>query len=121
MNNTSVFDYLGGRKFCLGIIALGIGTGVQLFGAHPVDASFAGLLIGIVGTFSVANAAITNYGPGQPDNSQQAPPAIDLSPIHSRVDELQAQVEANSETVANVATSAANNNKVLQALLNQQR
>ena len=50
---------LGGRKFILALIAMGIGTFIEIYTVRGVSTSFAGLLAGLVAAFSAANFAVS--------------------------------------------------------------
>lgn len=70
-----MMNMIGGRKFVLAVLAIGIGSWVQIAGANGVSESFAALLIGIVAAFGASNAFVTTkMGP------QPAEPAVQAEP-----------------------------------------
>lgn len=62
---------LGGRKFVAFLIVLAAGIYLEINKAEGISTNMVGLMLGLVGTFSVANAAITakhmNSRKGQSD------------------------------------------------------
>ena len=50
---------LGGRKFILTLIAMAIGTAIEIYTTRGISPSFAGLLAGLITAFSAANWAVS--------------------------------------------------------------
>lgn len=85
-------ESLGGRKFLLTLIALGIGTAVQILSPKGVTTEFAALLAALITSFGAANAFITARAQEEPAE----PPPVD----HSRVEKLEGDVDAAHGYVA---------------------
>lgn len=123
-----IWNALGGRKFIMSLILIGVGTVIELKTDRGVSTSFAGLLVGILSAFSVANTITTvKTGAG---SSQALPPSPPLDPVPSfqavtdSVSELsqriadieKASIQVN-QTLTNLGTSVANQNKVVAAFM----
>jgi hypothetical protein len=54
-----ILQRLGGRKFILALIAVAVGTAIELNTARGLSATMAGLLGTLVAAFSAANYAVT--------------------------------------------------------------
>lgn len=117
--NASFLDALGGRKFVLSILVIGVGTAVQMVGKNPINAEFAGLLVGILAAFNAANTYVTTQVQKTVSAAPGAP--VDLTETHSKIDAISQQIAANSETVANMAMTAASTNKLIVAVAAQQK
>lgn len=50
---------MGGRKFILALLAIGVGTTIELYTSRGLSATMAGLLGTLVAAFSAANYAVT--------------------------------------------------------------
>lgn len=50
---------IGGRKFLIALLAIGAGMYLEIAKAGGLSVNMAGLLVGLVGAFSVANSVIT--------------------------------------------------------------
>ena len=48
---------LGGRKFLMALITIGVGTAIEMYTTRGITPAFAGLLATIVATFSITNTA----------------------------------------------------------------
>lgn len=124
--NDGMVSKLGGRKFLLALIAIGVGTAIELTTDRGVSASFAALLAGIVAAFGAANAVITSRamatssdGGNVAEISEQA--SVDLTPVTEKLAELDAAQIKLSEAVSQVGLVASNTNKLLAAALAVQK
>ncbi len=87
-----MLDKLGGRKFLLTLIVIGVGSLVQALTAKGVTTEFAALLIGAATAFGASNAAISLKSMGMTSTSEgsseepvvQAPP-VDLAPVFNEI------------------------------------
>ena len=59
------FDKIGGRKFVLAIISLIAGLVTHVLSAKGLTSEVVGLIVGVIGTFSVANTVSTIKAPTQ--------------------------------------------------------
>lgn len=122
-----MIERLGGRKFLLTLIAVAVGTAVELTTARGITTSFAGLLAALVAAYGAANAVITNKGitmNAAAEGTEEAADAVsnvDFAPIETKLNELAEQQMKQAELLANVGLSAQNTNKLLAAALNQGR
>ena len=84
------FDKIGGRKFVLAIISLIAGLATHVLSVKGLSTEVVGLIIGVIGTFSVANTVATIKTPGSQDVSElefDALPPVD----HTQLDLLRGQ------------------------------
>lgn len=118
-----IFEAIGGRKFIMSLVLIAVGTLVELKTDRGVSASFAGLLVGILGTFSAANAFVTKTMGSETESSEEAAPDLTahIAPIQSDINKISTEAKENaalmSQTLANIGTSVANQNKILAVLM----
>lgn len=94
------FEKLGGRKFLLTLIVIGVGTAIELLTTRGVSTGFVSLLVGVLGVFSASNVAITNKAINQAPaaDGTPSPSAIDTSLIEAEIAMLKAnqdQLQSN--------------------------
>lgn len=101
-------DYLGGRKFIMGILIAAAGVAVEVLGKNGLSANMAGLLIGIYAAFNTANAIITS----------KAVTAQESEPVAAPVPKIDTQeLEAKLVPIVNVIAQqlqALNDNQIRQ-------
>lgn len=127
-----ITEKLGGRKFLLAIIAIAVGTLIEIKGAHGLSANMAGLLAGVVGLFGAANAIVTSKamsvaGEQSPGNEPTVTEIVDTTIIASIVEEQvakavkpleESQIKL-AETLSNVGVGVSNTNKLLRVAMGQ--
>ena len=99
-----MLDAIGGRKFLLTLLVLGLGTAVQVLSPKGVTTEYTALLLGVVAAFHGANAMITTKTLSASDDSAQeesvpAPPAVDLTPLHAQLDAQSQALKEASDAV----------------------
>ncbi len=104
--------HIGGRKFLLALIAIGIGTAIELTTDRGVSASFAGLLAGIIATFSAANFAVTNSHMKK-GNKGGTP---EVSNVSAQMNEINNSLQAMAETQTQAAQITMNTHKLIQTM-----
>ena len=115
----SFFEKIGGRKFIFSLVALIVGTVVELKTERGISANFVALLVGVSGAFITGNALVTNkaissgLGDGAPSNEGAEPNAVSQDDIA----EMKAQLSKSSELLENVGASVANVQKMAAAIL----
>jgi hypothetical protein len=105
-----MIERLGGRKFVLTILVLGLATAVELLTTRGITQWFAGLLIGLVGVYGASNVAITRKALMASEGAVEAEPAEDNGVVLSRLETL----EQKSEMVANAVSTT--NQLIMQAM-----
>jgi len=107
-----MFQRLGGRKFLLAIIVIGVGTAVEIVTERGVSANFAALLGGIVAAFSAANFAVSreHFKKSVAVNPtvNNAAPSFDAETL----DSIKNSVETIASTQQTLMQSAANTQKL---------
>lgn len=100
----TLFDKLGGRKFLLTLIIIGVGALVEVFGKNGLSQNFVALLLGAAGVFGAANAAITLKHGGQVDattagatTGDEANAKADI--LAPKVEELINDIELTQDTL----------------------
>lgn len=63
------FDKIGGRKFVLAVISLIAGLATHVLSAKGLTTEVVGLIVGVIGTFSVANTVATVKAPGSQEGA----------------------------------------------------
>jgi hypothetical protein len=128
-----MLEKLGGTKFLMTLIAMGIGTAVEILKPSGLGATFAGLLAGLVATYGVANTMITNKAlatmpdlgeepVAQPEVKQEAPAAPNTSQtdyVAQALQDLSNMQAKQGELILNIAETSTNTNKLLAGALNQ--
>jgi hypothetical protein len=76
------FDKVGGRKFVLAIVSLIAGLVTHVLSVKGLTSEVVGLIVGVIGTFSVANTVATVKAPG----SQEIEADVQLPPPAPPVD-----------------------------------
>lgn len=128
------FDLIGGRKFVLAIIIIGVCTGIQLKTGAGITESFTALMIGIMAAFGATNAYVTaKVGseqkaepasapeapqaaePAQPPEEPQQIGANDL--VIQAINELNGKIELMASAVEAVSEQAKSANKNATAAL----
>jgi hypothetical protein len=95
---------LGGRKFLMAILSVGAAIFLELHSDKGLGPTMAGFLVSIVGLFSVANYVTTAR---HMDSKAKGP---DADGIHSKLDDIQAQVQtANSPEMTQTFVNLLNN------------
>jgi len=124
MESNSLIEKLGGRKFVLAMIAVAVGTAIEVTTTRGVSGSFAGLLAGIVAAFGAANAVITNRAMSvEADASEpvgELTPAVDLSPINNELAAVKDIQGRQGQVIEQLAQGLSNNNKLVTALFKTQ-
>lgn len=127
-----MLERLGGTKFLMALIAMAIGTAVELLKPGGIGPTFASLLAGLMATYGVANTVITNKALGTPgvipsdelsvkennpvqENNAEPLPVGNPVQIDYIVDSLNKQ----GELLLNIAQSTATTQKLLANALNQ--
>ncbi len=88
---------LGGRKFILANIALGCGMYIEIQTTRGVSPAFAGLVVAILGAFSVTNTLNTKSYL----DSKQTNGSDKIDEIHGRMDQLAVNTAQAAQAVAN--------------------
>jgi hypothetical protein len=107
MDGPKYFYYLGGRKMTLTILAIAVGTAVDLMTDRGLSATFATFLAGAVGAFSAANAVTTikmassSSEDGEEQVAPEAVPDPRIPEIQERVEALRSETEQNLQQAAN--------------------
>lgn len=123
-----MLEKLGGTKFIMTVVAMGIGTAVEVLKPSGLGATFAGLLAGLVATYGVANTFITNKALGLPDHGAApepvAEPVATLNPVQTdyivqALNDLSGMQAKQGELILNIAETSTNTNKLLAGALNQ--
>ena len=92
-----VMEALGGRKFVLTLICVGVGTVIELKTANGMSATFAGLLAALVTAFGAANAFLSaKYADGE-NLTDALSASLAPSLPDSRLDHLTTTVMAVTE------------------------
>ena len=131
-------DMIGGRKFLLTLIILGLASVIELKTDRGISQQMVALLIGVLGVFSAANAHITSKTLGlqkvevtpltegdskEPEVSEQSIP--EQVPQSSLVEEALHQVLINqrehSEVLNAVAKGVTNTNAILATVVTGKR
>lgn len=107
-----IFEAVGGRKFLLSLLVMGVGTFVQIKSPNGVNESYVALLVGILATFGAANAYVSAK---TASGAEQAPPEPqqDLMPhleeTAQRISSIESalqEVAKNSDKAAKLAVAA---------------
>lgn len=128
-------DKLGGRKFLLTLLIIGVGTLVQLLSKNGVTESFTALLIGAAAAYGATNTIITSKAIGAagaalppqqqpasddttttPAAPEQQPPAVNEEQAQM-VLELKSSLEAHSQALSALQEGLVKTNQVVSALL----
>ncbi len=112
-----IWEAIGGRKFIMSLVLIAVGTLVELKTDRGVSASFAGLLVGILGAFSAANALTTIKVPGLSDTPPTEPvapaaPVIDPAILES-IKEIDNKINASADVLAGIVSSVGATNKLV--------
>ncbi len=79
---------LGGRKFIMAMIVIGIGVFME-FNGHPLSTTMAGFLVAIIGSFHVTNHLSTQaYLKNKPQGSDG---------VHKKLDDLQTKLVQSTD------------------------
>lgn len=113
------FYYLGGRKMALTLLAVAVGTAVDLLTERGLSATFATFLAGAVGAFSAANVINTVKTANTVvtttlDSARMEALEQDIVINHN---ETQKNFQETASVVQNLAATIENMRKVLQAVV----
>lgn len=130
---------LGGRKFILAIISVGVATAIELTTEHGLTTTMAGLLATLVGLFQLTNVAATATYEGNQAKKAQAkstPHGEELASMSTKLDSLLGAIESSQNdprgqevlqlisethlTTNQMATLMDTQNKLLQGILTRQ-
>jgi hypothetical protein len=123
-----MIEQMGGRKFILALIILGVGTLVQL--KSGVNESFVALLVGIMAAFGASNAFVTSRtvgAAGEADGAPQPNTELEqrLAQIEQNTTEAVVALNEKAEQIAGalneVAKSAETASKLAKAALGVQK
>ena len=127
-----MLEKLGGTKFLMTLIAMGIGTAVEILKPTGLGPTFAGLLAGLVATYGVANTMITNKAlatmpdlgeepVAQPEVKQESatPNLVQADYVAQALQDLSNMQAKQGELILNIAETSTNTNKLLAGALNQ--
>ncbi len=113
-----MLEQLGGRKFLLSLIVIASGIATAILSPKGLTTELTALLLGVLGVFSGANAVVTSKMAGsEGSEAAPAPIVVDLSPIESRLSQVEAQAQAAQGDLQAVARLAENSAKLAQAAL----
>jgi F0F1-type ATP synthase membrane subunit c/vacuolar-type H+-ATPase subunit K len=123
-----ITEKLGGRKFLLALIAIVVGTVIEVKGPNGLSANMAGLLAGIVGLFGAANAIVTSKAMSVASEEEQPATSLtgnDINAVAGVLSEEVAKIReeiaiSNAklvETMGNVGLGVANTNKMLRVAM----
>ena len=92
-----MIDFLGGRKFVIGLLVIGIGLSVDLLFVKGLTSNAMQLLIFVAGGFFIGNGAITVAGILKGEEQQPGDYGVEPIPqesvyLSSQVDELSSQL-----------------------------
>lgn len=113
-----LWQAIGGRKFLLALVCIGVGTAIELETARGLSMNMAGLLAMILAAFNVSNVMATK---DFLKNKAAAKPVVDTSAadavteLSGELQYMSDKLDMQSEAITQVAQSAANT----QNLLNQ--
>jgi hypothetical protein len=100
MEDKTIFDKIGGRKFIASIIVLGVAAAIEIYSKNGLSTNMAGLLAAVYATFSASNALTTVKSL----NSEQQAPQVNLAaavqplvPIMNQVGAELAAIKAQQE------------------------
>jgi len=74
------FDKIGGRKFVLAVISLIAGLATHVLSAKGLTTEVVGLIVGVIGTFSVANTVATVKAPGSQEGNTSSEETTAIQP-----------------------------------------
>lgn len=83
---SNFLDAIGGRKFAATLLALALGTGVELLKDGGLGEAYVMLLVGAIGVFSGANALVSWRG--MEVGAKPASEPAELPPTQSEVEHL---------------------------------
>lgn len=113
-------EAVGGRKFFLALLGLGIGVAVDLATERGLSENLMIFMISVVGAFGVTNVAskkVTN--PSSSDSDESKVPA-ELEERIQRLDEMAAeQIQAASQRIGNVEQNVLALSESLRAIANR--
>jgi len=97
-----MMDYLGGRKFVMGLIMVAAGVVIEIYGKNGLSTNMVALLGAVYATFNAANALVTtktaSAAASQPaEEAEPAPAPVVQAPQEA----TQASVEAKLVPIVN--------------------
>lgn len=104
----------GGRKFLLALLAIGVGTAIELLTDRGLSVPMAGLLGTIVAAFQAANYAVTREY-ARKSAQQSVASKAGGEEVKKTVVELADKVNKIGDALVAVGQTAANTNQILQA------
>lgn len=114
---------ISSTKFLMSIIAIAVGTGIELYTVRGLSAEMAGLLVFIVGIFGAANTVLTAKGmkieaKGDDEVGVTEPPApVDLSPVVEAIQQRGKEQEQLGEAILVLTSTVDTNTKLLRMAL----
>lgn len=136
----SLLQKLGGRKFLLALVVIGVGTAIEIYTERGMSVAFATLLGSIVAAFSASNFAVTRehfrsssagsegsvgrdvreikhmvQTATDPQNQQASVDAF--QEIRHNIEEVRKITEQMGQTMIAVANTTQNTQKVINATL----
>jgi hypothetical protein len=113
------FEIFGGRKAFAFYVTVVIGTAVEMAKPGGLSETMAMFLVGSAATFAAANAALSWKGMSvQGADEVTLLPPVDLSPLETKLADIQASQAALTNTVTQIGVAASNTNKLLIGALN---
>ena len=104
------FDAIGGRKFVLAIISLIAGLVTHVLSAKGLTTEVVGLIVGVIGTFSVANTVTTIKAPTETEVSE---PSESILPSVRQPDEYSEQFASQQALLEQIAITVSNTQQML--------
>lgn len=120
----SLFDKIGGRKFTMALITIGIAASVDIFASNGLSVNMLGLLTAVYATFSASNTLVTRKelearpAPEQPavvqSNDDVKALARELIPVLTNIS---TNIEALKKSQSDMNDGMATSQQALSALL----
>lgn len=106
-------EKMGGRKFVLTLLMIGVGTVIEVVTERGLSATFAGFLGAILAAYSAANAVITNKAMSMSTESEVEAPNTG-GDMQAQLEALDAKVSALEEPLIAIAQTSSNTLKLIQ-------
>lgn len=113
-----MLEAMGGRKFLMVILMLGVGMGIEILGKNGLSTTMAGLIMGLYTAFSAANVVATVKA-AKTEGQEEPTPAtpVDLSKTEAALSHLIERNAALEQAAQTMQTSQASIQKALATLI----
>ena len=118
-----MLEAIGGRKFLMVILMLGVGMGIEILGKNGLSTTMAGLIMGLYTAFSAANVVATvkaqkGEAPASVEPTAPIEP-LDMTPITGALSHLVERNAAQEQALQTLQASQASVQKALAAILSR--